>query len=157
MKILIADDDINKRERIKSFIITKFNDKFEISERHSYQSSLKCIQHELFDLVILDMTMPTYDISIEENGGRIKVFAGKEIMSKMIRRDLIMPVVVMTQFETFGEDEVTFSALEKELKISYGEIFEEIIYYHNGLIGWQEKLENRLNEYIRKNNENTST
>lgn len=150
MKILIADDDINKRERIKSFIVSKFNDKFEIYEQHSYQSSLRCIQDELFDLIILDMTMPTYDISLEENGGRIKVFAGKEIMSKMIRRNIIMPVIVMTQFETFGEDEVTFSELEQELKNSYGEIFEEIIYYHNGLTGWQEQLENRLCRYIKE-------
>jgi CheY-like chemotaxis protein len=149
MKILIADDDINKRERITSFINAKFKDKFKITEKKSYQSTLKCIQNEYFNLIILDMTMPTYDISIEENGGRIKVFAGKEIMSKMIRRDIIMPVIVMTQFETFGEDEITFNELEKELESSYNEIFEEIIYYHNGLTGWQNKLENKLNNVIR--------
>lgn len=51
MKILIADDDINKRERIKSFIIAKFNDKFEILERHSYQrSSLKCKKFLFFQI-----------------------------------------------------------------------------------------------------------
>lgn len=144
MKILLADDDMNKRERIIQFIsLQKRNIK--IDETKSYQSTLKSIFDNLYDLIILDMTMPTFDITIEENGGRVKVFAGKEIMRKMIKRNKQIPVIIMTQFESFGDDNIKFNELENELKSSYKKVFKEMIYYHNGMSGWQEKLEKHIN------------
>lgn len=149
MKILLADDDMNKRERIIEFILSKYE--VDINEKKSYQSTLKNILEKNYDLIILDMTMPTFDITIEENGGRVKVFAGKEIMRKMIRRKRKIPVIIMTQFERFGEDDVSFEELEEELKTCYSDIFIEIIYYHNGLSGWQDKLERYLDTILGKN------
>lgn len=139
MRILLADDDKNKRERIISFLNSKYNH-LDIFETKSYQSTLKEAIDNEFDLILLDMTMPTFDISIEEGGGRVRVFAGKEIIKKMTRRKKFIPVVIITQFETFGDDEFTFEELKKDLQDSNRNIFKEIIYYHNGLSGWQEKL-----------------
>ena len=149
MKILLADDDINKRERIGNFIKLKYKEII-ITEQKSYQSTLKDILNNTYDLILLDMTMPTYDIAIGEHGGRVKVFAGKEVMRKMLRRNRIIPVIIITQFERFGDDKISFEELNQQLQYTYKDIFLEIIYYHNGLSGWQNKLENELNKLMEK-------
>ena len=145
MNILIIDDDLNKRERIIEFIKSEY-ECINIVQKKSYQSALKEIFSQAYDMVLLDMTMPTFDIDIGEAGGRIRVFAGKEVMRKMIRRKYLFPVVIITQFERFGDDknEILFDALKEELSSSYPEVFRDMIYYNAASSSWHDILLNHI-------------
>jgi hypothetical protein len=64
------------------------------------------------------MTMPTYDVTPSERGGRTRVFGGREILRAIARRKLPARVIVVTQFESFGEgkQKKTLSELSQELR-----------------------------------------
>src|SRR5688572_11886351 len=103
MKILIVEDDENKRNQLINFIKDEFPET-DIKTAKSMQSGLRTIINEKFDLVLLDMTMPTFDIDVNEvTGGRPQPYAGREILRQMRRRNLETPVLVITQFDRFGD------------------------------------------------------
>ncbi len=102
MKILIVEDDENKRNQITTLITESFSF-INLAVAKSLQSGLRSIINDKPDLVILDMTMPTFDIGVDEDGGRLQPYAGREILRQMDRRNILVPVIVLTQFDRFGE------------------------------------------------------
>ena len=67
MRLLLVEDDEDKREQLLMFFDEHFT--FSVDEVRSFQSALKAIKTICYDLIILDMTIPTYDISPIEQGG----------------------------------------------------------------------------------------
>jgi CheY-like chemotaxis protein len=144
MKILIIEDDQNKIKQISEYVKTIMPDN-KICEKRSYQSGLKEIQNGNYDVVLLDMSMPTFDISPQETGGRPRQFAGKEILMQMKRKKLKTSVIVVTQFERFGENNgITLSQLKEELKGIYEGVYVGTVYYNAALNNWKEELKDML-------------
>ena len=151
MRILIIEDDQNKRRQLVEFLCNTFP-KCCVDEKFSYQSGLKEILRGGYDLILLDMSMPTYDISPNERGGRPRVFGGKEILRQMQRRGLVIPVVIVTQFESFGDadEAVSLSELCEQLGKDYGSIYRGFVYYNAALDNWKRDLEDILNILIKR-------
>lgn len=147
MRILIVEDDENKREQIISHLKER-DSKCEIIERRSYQSGLKEIVMNSCDVILLDMSMPTYDKSPTESGGRPRPFGGREILNQMESRGLAIPVIVVTQFETFGEDPTTLSLseLDDELRKNHEHIYRGAVYYNTALNNWRDDLADLLED-----------
>jgi CheY-like chemotaxis protein len=150
-RILIIEDDQNKIKQLLEWIVMRLPDAI-ITERHSYQSGIKELINIKYDVVLLDMTLPSFDISPIESGGRLRPFAGKEIIKQMYRHKIFIPVIVVTQFERFGEGEIaiTLSELEKELRSCFKNIFIGTVYYNASLNNWEKELDiylKKLNIY----------
>ncbi|WP_083892170.1 response regulator [Corallococcus coralloides] len=141
MKILIIEDDLNKLQRISELIRERAPDA-QVTERKSYQSGLKEALKEHPDLIVLDMSMPTYDISPTEKGGRTRPYAGREILSELKRKHVSSRVVVVTQFESFGEgvDAMTLSQLKAQLRADHAKNYLTTVYYHPSETGWRDNL-----------------
>ena len=95
------------------------------------------------------MTLPTFDIDTNSGGGKIRNFAGMEILEEMLQRDIILKTIIITQYESFGEEQVTISQMRRILKQKYNKNFIEIIYYSSSSKSWFEnltKLVGELNE-----------
>jgi hypothetical protein len=60
----------------------------------------------------------------------------------MDRFDLSMPVIVITQFETFGkgEDAIDLPDLDKQLREEHADLYVGVVYYHAAISGWKEEL-----------------
>jgi len=91
-----------------------------LEDAHSMQSGLRALLKQTPDLVLLDMNLPTYDITSEESGGRLQAFAGREILRQLARRNIFVPVVVVTQFDYLGEgrNRIALGELDQELSES---------------------------------------
>jgi len=141
MNVLIVEDDQNKLRQLVDFIKSVYPN-WRISERRSYQSGLKAVLDNVYDVLILDMSMPTYDISPIEPGGRPRHFAGREIMSQMSRKNVDTPTIIVTQFETFGEGEekTSLTELKKLLEASGDNKYRGTIYYSAGRDTWKKEL-----------------
>jgi CheY-like chemotaxis protein len=141
MKILLVEDDENKRKQIISFFDDAFP-KSSITVARSYQSGLKAITGDRYDLALLDMTMPTFDIDMNESGGRPQAYAGREILRQMQRRGIKTPILVVTQFDRFGEnrDSITLSELDKQLRTDHSENYIGSVYYDVTFSKWREEL-----------------
>jgi CheY-like chemotaxis protein len=146
MKILIVEDNQSKLDHITNFIRSKFDNSF-VSNRRSFQTGLKEIQDVTYDIILLDMSMPTYDISPTEAGGAKKTFAGMDILRQMQRKGITTPVLIVTQFDIFGDGEnsILLTELKSQLSEKFPAIYLGTVYYNTG-VSWESELENYLSK-----------
>jgi DNA-binding NarL/FixJ family response regulator len=145
MKILIVEDDENKSLQLYNFFSEKFP-QVEVENAQSLQGGLRKILDGGIDIILLDMTMPTFDIRLDEDGGRPQPYAGREILRQMDRRDIDVPVIVVTQFDRFGSgiDSMTLSELDKQLRLAHPENYKGAIYYDVSFGEWKDDLANKI-------------
>jgi CheY-like chemotaxis protein len=140
-KILIIEDDDRKRAHVNS-VIRRATPNAVLTEARSYQSGLKTLLSTDFDLVVLDMTMPTFDLSSSETGGRVRPFAGRDLLEQLTRRGIPCRAVVVTGFEILGEGEnqKTLSALDQELQALFPATYLGSIHYNPAATDWENRL-----------------
>jgi len=142
MNILIVEDNQKKLKNLKSWAGNNISNAV-IEEAISYTSGVRKIYEGDWDLILLDMSLPTYDITPQEQGGDKKPLAGKEIMRRMIFRNINTPVIIVTQFETFGDKEISIRFLNEEFEKDYSSIWKGTINYDEIKMTWVEEL-NRI-------------
>lgn len=150
MKILIVEDDNNKRRHLVE-LVREAVPSAAVEECGSYQSGLSAALANDYDLLILDMSMPTFD-SMSGTSGQHRRFAGRDIIRELDRRRRVTRAIVVTQFETFGEgsNRRTLDELHEELARNYAAIYDSIVYYHAAQSDWREALGRRVAEVGRK-------
>jgi hypothetical protein len=60
----------------------------------------------------------------------------------MDRFDIVVPVIVITQFGTFGKGSSArnLDDLDSELKNAHSQMYRGAVYYNAAIHGWEEKL-----------------
>src|SRR5436305_84278 len=106
MRILIVEDDENKRNHLVVFLADAFPSA-SVECAASYNGGIRKVISLKPDLVLLDMTLPTFDISASEHGGVSELYGGREILEQMDYHELTIPVIVVTQFDKFGDLDAT--------------------------------------------------
>ena len=81
-KILIIDDDIPKLNALQAFIEKNSPDS-SISIARSYNSGLGEVIRHTPDLILLDMSMPTYDTQDGSPGGKPRTISGLDILKEV--------------------------------------------------------------------------
>lgn len=151
MKILIVEDDKYKSDAI----IECLNDYFEkpkilISE--SLASGLFTLdENEDVELIILDMSMPSFDISDKDPvGGTPESYAGEDFLSHMSLLDMSIPVIVVTQFDNFDSEgkEISLSKLSKRLFEDHPQVFKGSIYFKVSSSAWKNELKKLLKKVV---------
>lgn len=155
MKVVIIEDNPLKAQQITDALL-EFDSSIEIEQRRSYQSGLRFLLNDRADLIVLDMTMPTYDITANEKGGRHRPYAGRDVLDEMKRKSIKSKVVVVTQFETFGEglERKSLEVLRGELQNAFPDLYLGTVYYSSKLSGWRIELCNfvkKISEELRAN------
>ncbi len=143
-KLLLVEDEIHKRDEINSCIKEVFDLLPDMAD--SVSSAVLKVKSQNYDLIILDMTLPTYDASPDEPADDTHIFGGREFLSQMERFDIVTPVIVFTQFELFGKppNEMRIEDLDRELKEEFTDSYNGTIYYHASLDSWKYQLKELL-------------
>lgn len=152
MKILLIEDDENKRSALESFIKSEVPGA-KIEEAKSLQAGVRRARTGDYVLIILDMTLPNYDPSPDEpGGGTIHSFGGREFLKQMTRFQITTPVIVVTQFEQFGKPPTVtnLEELDKSLRRDFSRTYRGAVYYHAAIIGWQQALASLIEATIRQ-------
>lgn len=141
MKVLLVEDDENKKSRILDFYRDQFPDDLLLSE-DSMVSGLRTAREQRPDFVILDMTLPNYSIASSKGFNPMRPFGGRDFLRQLQRLSIGARVVVLTQFETFGAppDQVDLQSLNRELSTAFPDLFLGSIYYHASKSSWQFEL-----------------
>lgn len=94
------------------------------------------------DLLLLDMTIPNYDPGPDEPGGQTFAFGGRELLRQLDRFDIVLPVIIVTQFETFGKPPYTIglAELDAEMRDEHASVYKGVVYYNAAIHGWKEQL-----------------
>ncbi|PSW78321.1 response regulator [Photobacterium damselae] len=146
-KILIVEDNEYKRTRIKELIYSEFPD-CDISECYSFTSAWKLISNCKFDLLLLDISLPTFDKTDSDPGGMFRVFGGKELARKIKKRGITTKFLFITQFTSFSNSSsfISFDGLKEELLSHYKEECLGCILYSNTVSEWREELITHIKE-----------
>lgn len=141
MNIIIIEDAQYKIKHLLDFFSEHFPSS-NITTKRSYQSGLKEIVYNSYDIAILDMSLPTYEKSPEESGGRIKSFAGREILRQIEARSIEIKSIVVTQFDIFGDPPNTLSLeeLKNQLKSEFESIYIDTIFFNPASTNWKTEL-----------------
>lgn len=141
MSYLLIEDDKYKALDIEE-TLKEFFPLLKPIIKCSYSSGVKEALFSDYNFILLDMSMPTFDITENEKGGIPRHFAGEDIILQMHRRGIHTPVIIITQFENFGEgkERTTLKSLtEKLLKINF-KGFQGTVFYSNIEKNWQQEL-----------------
>ncbi len=147
MRILIIEDEHDKREKIKKQVEVLIGTEAVIEERESLRGGLKAILSlSDLDLILLDMSMPSFDLTDEFGSEYPESFAGIEIMSQMKLREINVPVLVVTQYKSFEKGSVSLEDLIEKMTKEFKPFFKGTIYYDSILEGWKKQLSDYLEE-----------
>ena len=140
-KTILIEDDSKKIEDIKEFV-TKTMGCENFIVRESYQSGIREILKSDFDLLLLDMSIPTYDKSPLESGGPYEKFGGYKVLREIIRKKRPIKTILITMFDDFGESDlsITLSQIDNSLKEEFPDLYVGSVFYHARENNWQDEL-----------------
>lgn len=141
LRVLFVEDNNHKRESISSYL-RSLSGEIQIVEAYSFSSGCRALEHGRFDLIVLDISMPTYDRDGAGNGGRFRTFGGCEIARKAARRGIETGILFVTQYEAFSDRGRSLSLvdLESDLMRDCGERFLGMIRYDSSRSDWKEEI-----------------
>lgn len=98
------------------------------------------------DLVILDMSLPTFDVSKTEGGGRPQGFGGVEVLRHIAFNELRCKVIVITGYEAFpkGDGQVNLADLETELANEFSSTIAAVLRFNSVYELWKIELHQAL-------------
>ena len=146
MNILLIEDHPYKLSQIMNFITEAFP-QTHIETRGSYISGLKelILNQKKYDFVLLDISMPNYDISPEESGGDFLPLAGKLILKEMYLREIPTKVIVVTMHGSY-EDGTKLSELDTDLKNEFEDNYIGFVYFTAISSDWKKQLKEKIKE-----------
>lgn len=143
MKILLVEDFEEKANNIIAFLNKEFHE-YEIDRCSSYNTAQEMIfEHsEDYKLILLDMSMSTYDLNVDASGGLPEPAAGEYILEGMFLRDINTPVIVITMYNVFGRKEL--AAFDTELKDKYPQNYKSYVFYSSQRTDWKNELKKQI-------------
>ncbi|RQS62636.1 response regulator [Burkholderia sp. Bp8963] len=137
-KILLIEDNEHKRDRILAHLSEAFPAST-VSQARSYASGCQLVESDEFDLVIMDISLPTYDRAGREGGGRFRSNGGREIARKIVRRKVPTPIVFLTQYESFSDrgNSLSLKELGELLAQECGANFRGLVYFDSSKSAWK--------------------
>lgn len=141
-KVLIVEDDMHKRQQLEAYIQTRAP-AAEVYVAMSLIGGLRALRAHSPEFVFLDMTLPNHDPEEDGHIGSMLAFGGEEFLRQARRFGSKAKVIVVTQFETFGDEDngKERHELEADLAQAFPEIFTGMVYYHASLSGWADELD----------------
>lgn len=140
-RLLLVEDNLHKRNRILEFVRQNFPS-CEIVESCSFTSAGQAIEVQDFDLILLDISLPTYDRVGNESGGRFRPYGGREIARKLIRRGTAGKIIFVTQYSSFSDKGLARSleTLRDEFEAECKERFAGMVLFDSAMSTWKTQL-----------------
>lgn len=141
MHVLVIEDDEFKARRI-SLVVRDIAKDCILQVEKSVNAGLSALMTKRPDLLLLDMSLTTFNVGPQESGGRPQNFGGIEVLEQMERLDVQVPVIIITQFESFrrGDREIGLADLRVELNERYAGFFKGLIFYNSAEGRWERDL-----------------
>lgn len=149
MKILIIEDDLNKLQSVEDFLQKYFKQKdllYSLTIKHSYQSGLENVLTNSYDLLLLDMSLPNFDIDENNDIGDPLSKGGELILYEMDAMCIDLKTIIITQHEDF--DGVSLESINDDYKDKFSDIYLNYVFYNSIESNWEKELEKILNGVI---------
>jgi CheY-like chemotaxis protein len=150
MKILIVEDSDYKIQSLQTFLKRLELDS-QLMIARSFQGGKRALKEFRPDLLLLDMTLPTSERQDGQLEGRTRNFGGRELLAEMEFLGYQCKVIVITQFDHFGEppNTITLKELLDQLEAQFPHSYIGGVYYSNVDSTWQSQLKGLLKKLKR--------
>lgn len=148
MRILMVEDEIPKQRHIASFLNEVVCD-LDLQVARSVNSAVEYLEAKSFDLVLLDMSLPTFDQDNDESGGRPQGFGGIEVAREMQMAGIRSKIVVITGYEVFPKGDggqLNIGQLKADLQGEFGSLVVGVLHYNSALDEWKTSLLSQFKE-----------
>jgi DNA-binding NarL/FixJ family response regulator len=144
MKMLLVEDNQYKISQLQELFAVDFPG-VELVIKSSYHSALKEIKlnSDTYSVVLLDISMPSYDIRPGEQGGTPLPLAGKLILNEMYLRDIDAKVIVFTMYENYV-DGTKLLELDRQFTEEFSSNYTGYVYFTPGDTSWKENLKLKI-------------
>jgi CheY-like chemotaxis protein len=141
MHILLVEDEDPKRRHLERLLRENVTD-LRLRVARSVTSAIEELEEKRPDLLLLDMSLPTFDVGDTEGGGRPQGFGGIEVVRHMKLSGLQCPLIVITGYEAFpkGSGQVRLATLEKELRTEFPEMINGVLHFNSAFDEWKDDL-----------------
>jgi CheY-like chemotaxis protein len=145
--VLLIEDDELKRQGVLNAINQSYANA-SIVTSNSVRKAIDTLAESAFDLIVADMSLPTFDIDVRERGGTPRPFGGIEVFEYLERRELPTPVLVVTSYPvlTDGRRSVSFKDLQNELQRDFPSNFAGLVYFDSAYADWEHDIARFLQE-----------
>jgi len=146
LSILLVEDEDPKRMHVTRYV-EACAPGVAITTAKSVNSALDALQDRAPDLLLLDMSLPTFDVGDGEPGGRPQGFGGIEILRHMSYAGITCPTLVITGYEAFPREAgkpVDLTQLRAELADEFPNLFKGILHYNSTFDEWKVELKRML-------------
>jgi CheY-like chemotaxis protein len=142
MDILLVEDEAPKQERILSFLKEGWPTAI-VRTARSVRSAIQQLCTQRPDLVLLDVSLPTFDVGPNETGGRPQNFGGVEVLRYMDLYEQSVPTIVVTAYEAFSKNgqAIDHESLDVQLSKEHPNSYRGLIYYNSLFSEWKTYLE----------------
>lgn len=136
----MIEDNEAKLNKIKQFCADYWPD-YQIECRCSYNTALSEVVHngKFYDIILLDVSMNTYEVNGDASDGEQEPLAGSNILRFMKLRKIYVPVIVVTMYESFV-DGIRIDKLDEGFRAKYPEFYKGYVYYSLKNDDWINKL-----------------
>ena len=150
MNVLLIEDDDYKLKALYELLESELHPS-KISIAKSLNGAIKAISKSNFDLAIVDMSLPTYELALDRQGGSPEGFAGEDILRFIEAESGKTQMIVVTQLSEFSDGSITKSLdeLRISLKTDLGERYLGLVYYSGRHGAWRDALKLLLSEVKR--------
>ena len=148
-KVILIEDDKKKIEDIRAFLKDTYN-LTDLVVEESYQSGLRDLITNTYDLLLLDMSIPTWDKSPISTGGNYQKFGGWMILKELIRKNKMIKTILITMFDDFGESDrsITLDQINSLLKSEFADKYLGAVYYSSREVIWKEELKSIIDNSL---------
>lgn len=136
--ILLVEDDQFKAKAVLSLMANDFPD-VTVEQAKSLSAGYRKLEAHQFDLLLLDMSLPTFDVGPHDSGGEPLGFGGFKLLDLLTESGLALPTIVVTQFEQFGEGEhaISVHSLNDSLRKTFPDHFIDLVRYNSASTDWR--------------------
>jgi CheY-like chemotaxis protein len=148
--LYLIEDDPYKEDQVLRFLGSAFP-AVEVRPFHSYQTGLRALKEAAPDVLILDMTLPTFDRDGINNEGRMRPIAGYEIMRKIKLFEISTQVILLTHFTEFNEggEIIHLADIKRRCKAEFLAFFVDAVYFDQTENNWKERLKALLETLLK--------
>jgi CheY-like chemotaxis protein len=140
-RVLLAEDEPHKSEKVMELLSIALPE-CQVTVARSVKSALRNIQVGSFELLLLDMSLPTFDVGPGESGGRPQGFGGMEVMRYLKHHEVRVPVIIVTQYEAFSDSSgvVDLGEMASRLRSDHPENFVACVHFAPMSEAWKPVL-----------------
>lgn len=137
MKILLVEDDKHKIDDIIGFIDT-LKKGIMVDTARSVESGVQSAVDSQYDLILLDMTIPNFDITEKSDGGKSYKNGGEIIVKELLDEEVEFCCAVITQYETFNNE--TIDQISQRISQLCGDNYLGYVKYSTNTESWRQGL-----------------